>query len=124
MTYRSESDDEGPKPEEYPSGYAISGNGTYWGIHCNSRWFRAGEVSYSTKDKHQTVEYAWRAAWLEFARVIQGLAENHDEINKHEQQLRHLRKEEEQLQGRFEELLLPLANRGFGPPLSPPPSDE
>ena len=124
MTYRSRAEEGDPKPEEYPDGYDISGNGTYWGIHSNSKWFRKGGKDHSTTDKRQTIEYAWRAAWLEFALVIQELAKNHEQINEHEQSLHHLRNGEARLQERFEQLALPLINHGFGPPLPPPQRQE
>ena len=124
MTYRAEAEEEDPKLEEYPPGYGISGNGAYWGIYSNSKWFRRDEKDHSTTDKQQTVEYAWRAAWCEFALVIQELAENHEEINELERELRNLRKQETQLHARFEELVLPLVNHGFGPPLPPPQRQE
>lgn len=124
MTYRAEAEDEDPKPEEYPPGYGASGNGTYWGIHSHSEWFRERKADRSTTDKRQTVEYAWRAAWLELAVVIQELAKNHEEINERERELRNLRKLETRLHARFEELVLPLVNHGFGPPLPPPQRQE
>ena len=114
--------------DEYPPQYGpSSANDKWWGIFGRSKWAEWADRKLdmrSTSNKAQTVEYAWRAAWLELSHIIEKLHENHKEITGHERSLKHLRKEEVELQARLSELIGPLAVHGFGPPLSEPETEE